>query len=184
MIEQYRQEMELIHAPKELVDKTKMAMKREEELLQKKRQRRKAPPFWVPAAVAAAALLFGLFVTQFFGKRVLLETKPETNQNAILLEQLELMPEKIMPGVSKAEKEFQFYMIQDFPREFMSEISSTETVEEVTVHFFMDEKTGFYKAVFQWDSMNYLAISQTENKELMVEAIKSFMKSFRQMDDE
>lgn len=184
MMDQYRQEMEQIHAPKDLIDKTKMAIKREEELLKEKKQKRNMMTFFVPAVVgAAAALMVAVLILQSFRGRIAFGQEAEMNQNAVLLEQLELTPEKITPGITKDEKEFQFYMIQDFPEEFLSDISEEETVKGIPVHFLKDDETGFYKAVFQWDSEKYLAISRTVNKELLEQAIISFLGSFKETAD-
>lgn len=182
MRDQYRQNMELVHAPKDLIERTKIAMRREEELLKEKKQKRKIPIIFIPATMAAAALLFGLIFMQSFRERTLFGSEAEMNQGAVLLEQFELTPEKIIPGMTKAEKEFQFYIIQDFPKEFLSDMSFEEVVDEIPVRFVKDDKTGFYKAVFQSDSdsRKYLVISQTVNKELVKQAIKCFLGSFEE----
>lgn len=179
MREQYRQAMGRVHAPGDLIDRTKMAMRREEELLKGRKQKKKTPAFFVPAGVAAAALALVLFMMQAYGKRTLSTPETEMNHSAVLLEQLELSPEKIIPGMTKEEKEFLFYLIQEFPREFLTE-SDEEIVGEIPVRFVKDERTGFYKAVFQWDSRKYLAVSRTINKELLEQAIKSFLASFKE----
>ena len=57
MKEQYQKEVSQIHVPKELLEKTKQAMKKEEEILAGQEKSKKVIPFGRISIVAAAAVL-------------------------------------------------------------------------------------------------------------------------------
>lgn len=57
MKEQYRQEMQRIHVPESLIEKTKLAMKEEEQRMKDERGQKKVVPFGKISVAAAAAVL-------------------------------------------------------------------------------------------------------------------------------
>lgn len=57
MKEQYRQEMQRIHVPESLIEKTKLAMKEEEQRMKDERGQKKVVPFDKISVAAAAAIL-------------------------------------------------------------------------------------------------------------------------------
>lgn len=57
MKEQYRQEMQRIHVPESLIEKTKLAMKEEEQRIKDERGQKKVVPFGKISVAAAAAVL-------------------------------------------------------------------------------------------------------------------------------
>lgn len=57
MKEQYRQEMQRIHVPESLLQKTKLAMKEEEQRIHTKNENKKIIPFGKLSMAVAAALL-------------------------------------------------------------------------------------------------------------------------------
>ena len=57
MKEQYRQEMQKIHVPESLLEKTKLAMKAEEQKIKTQKEEKKIIPFGKVSVLAAAAVL-------------------------------------------------------------------------------------------------------------------------------
>ncbi|MBQ8597634.1 MAG: hypothetical protein IJ409_07600 [Lachnospiraceae bacterium] len=62
MKEQYRQEMQRIHVPESLIEKTKLAMKEEEQRIKEERGQKKVVPFGKISVAAAAAILLLLLI--------------------------------------------------------------------------------------------------------------------------
>lgn len=69
MKEQYRQEMQRIHVPESLLEKTKLAMKEEEQRIKSMESERKAIPFSKISVAAAAAVLLLVLIPAVEGGR-------------------------------------------------------------------------------------------------------------------
>ena len=182
MREEYQQEVSKVHAPKELIDKTKIAMQFEEAKL-KKGKRIYRNQFLSFAVVAAVFALVLIFVPSLVKRGTLFE-EAELEENHVLLEHFELKPGKILPGTSQQETEFQIFSIDEFPEEFLADASSKSVVENIPVFIVKDNKTGYYRAAFQRNEQKLLMISETVNKDLLIEAVKSFLNSWEDSDSE
>ena len=68
MKEQYLQEMQKIHVPASLMEKTKKAMKEEEQRLKSMESKKKVVPFGKISLAAAAAVILLLFVPAVLNK--------------------------------------------------------------------------------------------------------------------
>lgn len=67
MKEQYRQEMQKIHVPESLLEKTKLAMKAEEQKIKTQKEEKKIIPFGKVSVLAAAAVLMLVLIPAIAG---------------------------------------------------------------------------------------------------------------------
>jgi len=84
MKEQYLQEMQKIHVPASLMEKTKQAMKEEENRLGLRVSAKKTVPFGKISVAAAAAVIFLLIVPAVFGREFITQ-EGNTRQEQIYL---------------------------------------------------------------------------------------------------
>lgn len=69
MKEQYRQEMQKIHVPESLLEKTKLAMKEEEQRIKDTTEQKKIIPFRKISLAAAAAVLLLILIPAVTGEK-------------------------------------------------------------------------------------------------------------------
>lgn len=69
MKEQYRQEMQKIHVPESLLEKTKLAMKAEEQKIKAEKEEKKIIPFGKISMLAAAAVLLLVLIPAVTGDK-------------------------------------------------------------------------------------------------------------------
>lgn len=180
MKEKYINEMSQVHAPKELIEKTKLAM-RDEKQKQKKERNKSILMRYVPIAATVAAAVLILMLAPNFGKQTDLYestdvTQSEIIQSELMLERLDLIPSKITPDSSELGN-VETFIIDHYPEEFLSEFASEKEIEGILIRLVKDEKTGFYKAVFTWETKKILVVSEILETDRMVGAVKEVIQA-------
>lgn len=193
MKEQYINEMSQVHAPKELIDKTKLAMQAvagsegiQAEAFQKKTNIKILR--YIPVVTAAAAAIMLFFLIPGFGtqKNVVDEQQGEKEnfiQSELLLEQLDLTPDKLSPGASQLQN-IETYIIEHYPEEFLGATALEKEIETIPVKIIKDEKTGFYKAVFTWKQDKILVMSELVEQEHIVNSVKAVIQALAEQTKE
>lgn len=127
------------------------------------------------AAAAVAAVLVMMFVPGFLRQKESFEPtktlQEEFIQSGILLEQLELKPDKITPGASEV-KSIEIFIVEHYPEEFFSNDASEKEIEGIPVCFVKDKKTGFYRAAFTVETDKILVVSELIEMERIATAVK------------
>lgn len=192
MRENYINEMSQVHAPKELIEKTKLAMREQMEKeninaednltpVGSGEQKKRTWMRYVPlVATVAAAVLIVMLVPGLGRQQEMSEfldsAQSELIQSELMLEQIDMTPGKIIPGTSELNN-IETFIVNHYPEEFLSDIASEKEVEGIPVRFVKDEKTGFYKAVFSWKTDKILVISEMIEMERIVEAVEEVIQT-------
>ena len=144
MKEQYQKEVSQIHVPKELLEKTKQAMKEEEQTLSREKKTGKVIPFKKISMVAAAAILLLVMIPtgiSFFRGMDQSENGGQMQMQLQLENHAE--PEFVKIGQG-GEKALSVKEVDRMPEEFEG----------------ADEKTGYLKAYFERDGKAYAVTSK------------------------
>lgn len=168
MRDKYHQEMAQVHAPEELIEQTKQAMRREEERQTVRISKKRS--YYISIGLAAVAAVLLLIFVPMIGNRM------SSQKNELMLGQIPFSPDKITSEKEKKDG-IKVNLIEEFPKDFFAEDAENTEVEKLPVILVKDERTGFYKAVFQCDSQKYLMISETVEREVIVEAVRDCIRS-------
>lgn len=170
MKEQYQKEVSQIHVPKELLEKTKQAMKEEEQTLSRKKMTGKVIPFKKISMVAAAAILLLVMIPtgiSFFRGM-------DQNENGGQMQmQLQLEnhaePEIVKIGQG-GEKALSVKEVDRMPEEF--EGADETVIGDITVFVIADEETGHLKAYYEEEGKAYTVTSKFTDLGEFEEALK------------
>lgn len=166
MKEQYQKEVSQIHVPKELLEKTKQAMKEEEERLEKQNETKRIPFSRISLAAAAAVLLLIVIpVVSFYVKT------DENNSEQKM--PIQLSGQK-SPGIGQIEKgedaELKIEEVSERSAEF--ENAKETLIGEKTVFMIKDIQTGNFKAYFEKDQKKYEINSAISDEEEFKQALE------------
>lgn len=156
MKEQYQKEVSQIHVPKELLEKTKRAMKEEEGNLAKQKKAGKRIPFRTLSMAAAAAILLLVMIPAgmlFFSGR----SQSERDRQVQLQLKNHADPEivKIGQGSGKA---FTVKEADRMPEQF--EGAEEIVMDDIAVFVTADEETGYLEAYYEKDGKAYIVTSR------------------------
>lgn len=173
--EQYQKEISQIHAPKQLLEKTKEAMKEEEKRLLQQRKVKASFPFGkvLPAVAAAAVLLLSFSVAVIYFK----------DDQASLEQEIPLqLGGKQEPEIGKIENGnnagLTIREVSKMPEEFLG-ISGT-LVGEDTVLIVKDGETGAFKAYYENEQIRCEIFSEITDEKEFMEALERKMKELHE----
>ncbi len=172
--EQYQKEISQIHAPKQLLEKTKEAMKEEEKRLLQQRKAKASFPFGrVLPAVAAAVLLlvFSAAVIYFKADKTSLEQEIPLQLSGKQEPEIGKIENGNNAGLTVRE-------VSKMPEEFLS-ISGT-LVGEDTVLIVKDGETGAFKAYYENEQIRCEILSEITDEKEFIEALESKMKELHE----
>ena len=160
MKEQYQKEVSQIHVPKELLEKTKQAMKEEEQTLSRKKMTGKVIPFKkISMVVAAAILLLVMIPTGISFSRGMDQSENGGQMQMQLQLQLENHAEPEIVKIGQGgEKALSVKEVDRMPEEF--EGADETVIGDIIVRVTADEKTGYLKAYFERDGKAYAVTSK------------------------
>ena len=158
MKEQYQKEVSQIHVPKELLEKTKQAMKEEEQTLSRKKMTGKVIPFKkISMVVAAAILLLVMIPTGISFSRGMDQSENGGQMQMQLQLKNHAEPEIVKIGQG-GEKALSVKEVDRMPEEF--EGADETVIGDIIVRVTADEKTGYLKAYFERDGKAYAVTSK------------------------
>ena len=158
MKEQYQKEVSQIHVPKELLEKTKQAMKEEEQTLSRKKMTGKVIPFKkISMVVAAAILLLVMIPTGISFSRGMDQSENGGQMQMQLQLENHAEPEIVKIGQG-GEKALAVKEVDRMPEEF--EGADETVIGDIIVRVTADEKTGYLKAYFERDGKAYAVTSK------------------------
>ena len=158
MKEQYQKEVSQIHVPKELLEKTKQAMKEEEQTLSRKKMTGKVIPFKkISMVVAAAILLLVMIPAGISFSRGMDQSKNGGQMQMQLQLENHAEPEIVKIGQG-GEKALSVKEVDRMPEEF--EGADETVIGDIIVRVTADEKTGYLKAYFERDGKAYAVTSK------------------------
>ena len=158
MKEQYQKEVSQIHVPKELLEKTKQAMKEEEQTLSRKKMTGKVIPFKkISMVVAAAILLLVMIPTGISFFRGMDQSENGGQMQMQLQLENHAEPEFVKIGQG-GEKALSVKEVDRMPEEF--EGADETVIGDIIVRVTADEKTGYLKAYFERDGKAYAVTSK------------------------
>ena len=158
MKEQYQKEFSQIHVPKELLEKTKQAMKEEEQTLSRKKMTGKVIPFKkISMVVAAAILLLVMIPTGISFSRGMDQSENGGQMQMQLQLENHAEPEIVKIGQG-GEKALSVKEVDRMPEEF--EGADETVIGDIIVRVTADEKTGYLKAYFERDGKAYAVTSK------------------------
>ena len=172
--EQYQKEISQIHAPEQLLEKTKEAMKEEESRLSQQRKSKSLFPLGkVLPAVAAAALLLAFSASFIYLK----DDKTSVEQEIPLQ-----LSGKQEPEIGKIENGnnagLTIRKVSGMPEEFLD--VSGILIGEDTVLVVKDAKTGAFKAYYEKEQMCCEILSEITDEEEFMEALERKMKELHE----
>ena len=158
MKERYQKEVSQIHVPKELLEKTKQAMKEEEQTLSRKKMTGKVIPFKkISMVVAAAILLLVMIPTGISFSRGMDQSENGGQMQMQLQLENHAEPEIVKIGQG-GEKALSVKEVDRMPEEF--EGADETVIGDIIVRVTADEKTGYLKAYFERDGKAYAVTSK------------------------
>ena len=158
MKEQYQKEVSQIHVPKELLEKTKQAMKEEEQTLSRKKMTGKVIPFKKISMVVAAAFLLLVMIPAGISFSRGMDQSENGGQMQMQL-QLENHAEPEIVKIGQGgEKALSVKEVDRMPEEF--EGADETVIGDIIVRVTADEKTGYLKAYFERDGKAYAVTSK------------------------
>ena len=158
MKEQYQKEFSQIHVPKELLEKTKQAMKEEEETFSRKKMAGKVIPIKKISLVAAVAFLLLVMIPAGISFSRGMDQSENGGQMQMQL-QLENHAEPEIVKIGQGgEKALSVKEVDRMPEEF--EGADETVIGDIIVRVTADEKTGYLKAYFERDGKAYAVTSQ------------------------
>ncbi len=170
MKEQYQKEVSQIHVPKELLEKTKQAMKEEEQTLSRKKMTGKVIPFKkISMVVAAAILLLVMIPTGISFFRGMDQSENGGQMQMQLQLENHAEPEIVKIGQG-GEKALSVKEVDRMPEEF--EGADETVIGDIIVRVTADEKTGYLKAYFERDGKAYAVTSKLTDLGEFEEALK------------
>ncbi|MBO5112736.1 MAG: hypothetical protein J6C12_05245 [Lachnospiraceae bacterium] len=170
MKEQYQKEVSQIHVPKELLEKTKQAMKEEEQTLSRKKMTGKVIPFKkISMVVAAAILLLVMIPTGISFFRGMDQSENGRQMQMQLQLENHAEPEIVKIGQG-GEKALSVKEVDRMPEEF--EGADETVIGDIIVRVTADEKTGYLKAYFERDGKAYAVTSKLTDLGEFEEALK------------
>lgn len=157
MKEQYQKEVSQIHVPKELLEKTKQAMKEEEERISGKKKAGKVIPFGKIFMAAAAVLLLvmipaGAYIYSGEGQSI---GEPQLQLGG-----------HADPGFGKIEQGGRLFVkeAEQKPEEFAD--AEKVIIADTSVFVMTDKETGCLKAYYEKNGKTYVAVSNlTDQRE-------------------
>ena len=170
MKEQYQKEVSQIHVPKELLEKTKQAMKEEEQTLSRKKMTGKVIPFKkISMVVAAAILLLVMIPTGISFFRGIDQSENGGQMQMQLQLENHAEPEIVKIGQG-GEKALTVKEVNRKPEGF--EDAEENVIGDITVFVIADEETGHLKAYYEKDGKAYAVTSKLTDLGEFEEALK------------
>ena len=170
MKEQYQKEVSQIHVPKELLEKTKQAMKEEEQTLSRKKMTGKVIPFKkISMVVAAAILLLVMIPTGISFSRGMDQSENGGQMQMQLQLENHAEPEIVKIGQG-GEKALTVKEVNRKPEGF--EDAEENVIGDITVFVIADEETGHLKAYYEKDGKAYAVTSKLTDLGEFEEALK------------
>lgn len=170
MKEQYQKEISQIHVPKELLEKTKQAMKEEEQTLSRERKTEKVLSFGRISLVAAAAVLLLVMIPAGVS---LFRVGDQSKNGGQMQMQLQLEnhaePEIVKIGQG-GEKALSIKEVDRMPEGF--EDADENMIGDITVFVIADEETGHLKAYYEEEGNAYAVTSKLTDLGEFEEALK------------
>lgn len=167
MDERYRHEQEEIHAPAELIEKTKAAMKNEEEKLKKENKNKKMILGGI--TTAAAAILIS-FVAIPYGAGGTFQ-----KENTVHFGKGPDKIEKIPIGEESDDLDLQIEKIAAIPESFLKGNGKEVEVHKIPISIYRDEQQGGLTAYFKIKDSLYIATSGKIDEEDFIQGIKDFI---------
>lgn len=170
MKEQYQKEVSQIHVPKELLEKTKQAMKEEEQTLSRKKMTGKVIPFKkISMVVAAAILLLVMIPTGISFFRGMDQSENGGQMQMQLQLENHAEPEIVKIGQG-GEKALTVKEVNRKPEGF--EDAEENVIGDSTVFVIADEETGYLEAYYEKDGKAYAATSKLTDLGEFKEALR------------
>ena len=170
MKEQYQKEISQIHVPKELLEKTKQAMKEEEQTLSREKKTGKVIPFKKISMVAAAAILLLVMIPTGISFFRGMDQRENGGQMQMQL-QLENHAEPEIVKIGQGgEKALTVKEVNRKPEGF--EDAEENVIGDITVFVIADEETGHLKAYYEKDGKAYAVTSKLTDLGEFEEALK------------
>lgn len=173
MKKKYQEEMNQVHAPKELIDRTRMSMGIEEKKI------RRGDFRWIRftgiMATAAAVILVCLAVSAFFRGT---EVPQEQGTQLYLGEINSRAPEKINADEkdsTEKKAELEIFSVMQIPDEFKGDLAENTEIEGFPLTFIKDGQTGFYLAILKQQKKLFMVKSEIEDEDYFLEAVRSFL---------
>ena len=170
MKEQYQKEVSQIHVPKELLEKTKQAMKEEEQTLSRKKMTGKVIPFKkISMVVAAAILLLVMIPTGISFFRGMDQSENGGQMQMQLQLENHAEPEIVKIGQG-GEKALTVKEVNRKPEGF--EDAEENVIGDITGFVIADEETGYLEAYYEKDGKAYAATSKLTDLGEFKEALR------------
>lgn len=164
MKDRYQEEMSHIHVSKELLEKTKKAMKEEEE---KEKKKRKLLSFRTISIAAAAVCLCILVPVAFGGLGRNASGRPPVRLSSQEQGQLNKIGKKESNTI-------EIKKVSEMPEDFDG---AKETMINGTAVFTIkDDETGYIKAYFEEGQIGYEILSKMTEEEEFEEAVLDYLK--------
>lgn len=169
--EQYRKEISQIHAPKQLLEKTKQAMKEEEKRLEQQRNAKRLFSFGRVLSAAAAAVLLLSVAAVFIYSR---GDKTPAQQEIPLQ-----LSGKQEPEIGKIEKGNDTGLTVGEVSEMPEECKDIKgmMIGTETVFVIADEETGTFRAYYEKEKICYEVLSDITDEEEFIKALEEKIKA-------
>ncbi len=167
MEERYRREQEEIHAPADLIEKTKAAMKKEEEKLKKENKNKKVI---LGGIVTAAAAILITFVAVPYGAGGVVQ-----KENTVHFGKESDKIAKIPNGEEVDDFDLQIEKIAEIPDSFIKGNAKEVEVLKIPISIYKDEEQGFLTAYFKIKDSLYVATGGKIDEEDFIQGIKDFI---------
>lgn len=174
MKEQYQKEISQIHVPKELLEKTKQAMKEEEQALSREKKAGKRIPFGRISMVAAAALLLLVMIPSGISFLSGRDQSKNNGQTQLQLQMENHADPEIGKIGKKEEKALSVKEVERMPEEFQG--AEEIVIGDITMLVAADEETGYLKAYFEKEEKAYTVTSKLTDLGEFEEAFKEELK--------
>ena len=170
MKEQYQKEVSQIHVPKELLEKTKQAMKEEEQTLSRKKMTGRVFPFKKISMVAAVALLLLVMIPAGISFCRGMDQSENGGQMQMQLQLKNHAEPEIVKIGQGGEKALTVKEVNRKPEGF--EDAEENVIGDITVFVIADEETGHLKAYYEKDGKAYAVTSKLTDLGEFEEALK------------
>lgn len=174
MKEQYQKEVSQIHVPKELLEKTKQAMKEEEQTLSRKKMTGRVFPFKKISMVAAVALLLLVMIPAGISFSRGMDQSENGGQMQMQLQLKNHAEPEIVKIGQGGKKALTVKEVNRKPEGF--EDAEENVIGDSTVFVIADEETGYLEAYYEKDSKAYAVTSKLTDLEEFKEALREELK--------
>lgn len=180
MKKEYQEEVNQVHAPQELIEKTKNKMKQESQRVGKiDKKLLRISSF---SAIAATIVLSFILISLIFTKTPISDSSL-SNQKSIHLSNGNKEPEQITKSEENNDEAvyirdgLNVFAIQKVPEDFQKAITEKDSIGDIPILLIKDADSHFYKAVVEVNRQKYLVLSELIEVEEFMNAVKEFVNS-------